>query len=86
MVKAARGQQTRNDILQTAARLFALRGYFHTSTNDILEAVSVNIRFYQQMLVNASAVNTAEVGRCPLPLVHLQHPPPVIVDVELRRT
>ena len=42
MAKGARGERTRSDILQTASRLFALNGYFHTSTNDILESVSIS--------------------------------------------
>ena len=42
MAKGARGKRTRSDILQTASRLFALNGYFHTSTSDILESVSVS--------------------------------------------
>ena len=42
MAKGARGKRTRSDILQTASRLFALNGYFHTSTSDILESVSIS--------------------------------------------
>ena len=42
MAKGARGEQTRLEILQTALRLFALNGYFATSMNDILEAVSLS--------------------------------------------
>jgi len=42
MAKGARGKKTRSDILQTASRLFALNGYFHTSTSDILESVSIS--------------------------------------------
>jgi len=42
MAKGTRGEQTRLEILQTALRLFALNGYFATSMNDILEAVSLS--------------------------------------------
>ena len=42
MAKGTRGKKTRSDILQTASRLFALNGYFHTSTSDILESVSIS--------------------------------------------
>lgn len=42
MAKGSRGKKTRSDILQTASRLFALNGYFHTSTSDILESVSIS--------------------------------------------
>lgn len=42
MSNPTRGQKTRQDIVQAGTRLFALHGYFHTSTNDILEAVSVS--------------------------------------------
>lgn len=42
MAKGDRGKRTRSDILQTAVRLFSLQGYFHTSTSDILEAVSIS--------------------------------------------
>jgi len=42
MAKISRGERTRDDILQTAKRLFSLNGYFHTSTSDILEAVSLS--------------------------------------------
>ncbi|MCK5270387.1 MAG: TetR/AcrR family transcriptional regulator [Sedimentisphaerales bacterium] len=42
MAKGTRGKRTRSDILQTASRLFALNGYFHTSTSDILESVSIS--------------------------------------------
>ena len=42
MAKGNRGKKTRSDILQTASRLFALNGYFHTSTSDILESVSIS--------------------------------------------
>jgi AcrR family transcriptional regulator len=42
MAQDARGKQTRGDILQTAARLFSIHGYFHTSTSDIIGAVSVS--------------------------------------------
>jgi len=42
MAKGNRGKKTRSDILQTASRLFALNGYFHTSTSDILESISIS--------------------------------------------
>ena len=42
MAKATRGQQTRCELLKMASHLFALHGYHQTSTNDILEAVSVS--------------------------------------------
>jgi len=42
MAKGTRGQRTREDILRTAARLFAIHGYYHTSTQDILQAVAVS--------------------------------------------
>ncbi len=42
MTGNTRGDQTRKDLMETAARLFSLHGYFHTSTADILEAVSVS--------------------------------------------
>jgi len=42
MATVARGEQTKADILRTAGGLFALHGYFQTSTNDILEAVSIS--------------------------------------------
>ena len=42
MADADRGKKTREDILNAGARLFALHGYFNTSTNDILEAVSIS--------------------------------------------
>jgi TetR/AcrR family transcriptional regulator, transcriptional repressor for nem operon len=42
MAKGTRGKRTRSDILQTASRLFALNGYFHTSTSDILESVLIS--------------------------------------------
>ena len=42
MTKARQGDITRDDILKSATRLFSLHGYFHTSTNDILEAVSMS--------------------------------------------
>ena len=42
MAKGTRGKRTRSDILQTASRLFALNGYFYTSTSDILESVSIS--------------------------------------------
>jgi len=42
MAQVDRGKRTREDILQAGARLFALHGYFSTSTNDILEAVSIS--------------------------------------------
>jgi TetR/AcrR family transcriptional repressor of nem operon len=42
MTDMTRGQKTKQDIIQAGTRLFALHGYFHTSTNDILEAVSVS--------------------------------------------
>ena len=42
MAKMPRGQRTRDDILRAATRLFAVHGYFHTSTEDILQAVSIS--------------------------------------------
>ena len=42
MAKGTRGKRTRSDILQTASRLFALNGYFYTSTSDILESVLIS--------------------------------------------
>ncbi|MBN1766747.1 MAG: TetR/AcrR family transcriptional regulator [Sedimentisphaerales bacterium] len=42
MAKGQRGSQTRDDIVLTAGRLFALHGYYHTSTQDILEALSLS--------------------------------------------
>lgn len=42
MAKGARGERTREDILRASARLFAIHGYYHTSTQDILEAVSIS--------------------------------------------
>jgi len=42
MVKSARGKYRRQEILQAAGGLFSLRGYFHTSTADILEAVAIS--------------------------------------------
>jgi TetR/AcrR family transcriptional regulator, transcriptional repressor for nem operon len=42
MVKSARGKYRRQEILQAAGSLFSLRGYFHTSTIDILEAVAIS--------------------------------------------
>ena len=42
MGKADHGQRRRTEILAAGARLFALHGYFHTSTSDILEAVGVS--------------------------------------------
>ena len=42
MAKGPRGSQTRDDILLTAGRLFALHGYYHTSMLDILEALSLS--------------------------------------------
>ena len=42
MTNLTRGQRTRQDIIQAGARLFAQHGYFHTSTNDLLEAVSIS--------------------------------------------
>jgi len=42
MVKSARGKHRRQEILQAAGHLFSLRGYFHTSTTDILEAVAIS--------------------------------------------
>ena len=42
MQKANRPSQTKNSILKAAGNLFAMHGYFHTSTGDILQAVSVS--------------------------------------------
>jgi TetR/AcrR family transcriptional regulator, transcriptional repressor for nem operon len=42
MVISARGKHRRQEILQAAGSLFSLRGYFHTSTTDILEAVAIS--------------------------------------------
>ncbi len=42
MEMSAKGERTRDDLLQTATRLFALNGYHNTSTQDILDAVSVS--------------------------------------------
>ena len=41
MAKISRGQQTRSELMKMAAHLFALHGYHQTSTNDIIEAVTV---------------------------------------------
>jgi len=42
MAKDSRGKQTKGDIIRSAIHLFSLHGYFHTSTNDILQATSVS--------------------------------------------
>ena len=42
MAKSTRGERSRDEILAAAGRLFSLHGYFHTSMNDILEAVSLS--------------------------------------------
>lgn len=42
MAKAAKGEKTREEIIQAGMRLFSLHGYFATSMNDILEAVSIS--------------------------------------------
>ena len=42
MDKSTKGQRTRDDILQTSARLFSLHGYHNTSTADILDAVTIS--------------------------------------------
>ena len=42
MTEQSRGERTRAEILDAAARLFAVHGYYHTSTNDILAAVSIS--------------------------------------------
>ena len=42
MAQAKKGARTREDIVEAAARLFAMHGYFNTSLNDILEAASIS--------------------------------------------
>ena len=41
-LKPARGERTRQGLIAEASRLFAIHGYFHTSTSDLLEAVSLS--------------------------------------------
>ena len=42
MATRARGERTRQDIINAALRLFAVHGYQATSTTDIIEAVSIS--------------------------------------------
>lgn len=42
MKKAEQGQKTRRELLRMGANLFALHGYHHTSTTEILAAVSIS--------------------------------------------
>ena len=42
MKKAEQGQRTRRELLRMGANLFALHGYHHTSTNDILTAAAIS--------------------------------------------
>jgi AcrR family transcriptional regulator len=42
MAKAAKGEKTRDDIIQAGLRLFSQHGYFATSMNDILDAISMS--------------------------------------------
>ena len=42
MPNVTRGQKTREDVIHAGARLFSLHGYFHTSTSDLLEAVTIS--------------------------------------------
>ena len=42
MKKAEQGQQTRRELLRMGANLFALHGYHHTSTTEILAAAAIS--------------------------------------------
>ena len=42
MAESVRGEKTRNEIISSALRLFALHGYSNTSMSDLLEAVSLS--------------------------------------------
>ena len=42
MPNVTRGRKTREDVIHAGARLFSLHGYFHTSTSDLLEAVTIS--------------------------------------------
>jgi TetR/AcrR family transcriptional regulator, transcriptional repressor for nem operon len=42
MSRTEHGTRTREEILQTAARLFSQQGYYHTSTAEILESASLS--------------------------------------------
>ena len=42
MKKAEQGQRTRRELIRMGANLFALHGYHHTSTGEILDAASIS--------------------------------------------
>ncbi len=54
-------QQTREDILRTARRLFAERGYVHTSINDIAEGAGVAVQTIYDRLGSKRGMLTALV-------------------------
>jgi len=59
METSSRGEITRNEIIGAALRLFSQRGFFSTSTRDLLEAVSLSKgAFYYYFKSKASLVST----------------------------